>query len=148
MTSIEKKIAISSDHAGYELKELLQQHLLAHGYEIKDYGTHSPDSVDYPDYIHPLSEAVENEEFPLGIIICGSGNGAAITANKHQGIRAAIAWNPELGSLARQHNNANVLSLPARFVTTDQAKDIIDAFLEAEFEGGRHARRVNKIPVC
>lgn len=142
------KLAISSDHAGFELKELLKEYLLNAGHEVKDYGTDSPDSVDYPDYIHPLATSVEKGEYPLGIIICGSGNGAAITANKHQGIRAAIAWNAELGSLARKHNDANILSLPARFITTEEAKEIVLAFLNSSFEGGRHARRVNKIPIC
>lgn len=141
-------LAISSDHAGFELKERLRQYLADNGYEVKDYGTYSPDSVDYPDYIHPLASAVEANEFPLGIIVCGSGNGAAITANKHQGIRAAIAWTPELGALARQHNDANILSLPARFITTEEAESIVDSFLNSNFEGGRHARRVNKIPLC
>lgn len=137
------KIAIGADHAGFEYKEALTAFLKDH--ELKDFGTYSSDSVDYPDFAHPVSSAVENKEFDLGILICGSGNGIAITANKHQGIRAAICWNTELASLARKHNNANILCLPARFISVKEAQEITDTFLKTDFEGGRHQNRVNKI---
>ncbi|WP_299285420.1 ribose 5-phosphate isomerase B [uncultured Mucilaginibacter sp.] len=137
------KIAIGADHAGFELKETLRSSLTE--YQLKDFGTYSAESVDYPDFAHPVAFAVENGEFDLGILICGSGNGIAITANKHQGIRAAICWNIELASLARKHNNANVLCLPARFIPVKEALAITQTFLTTEFEGGRHANRVNKI---
>ncbi len=142
-----KKIALASDHAGFELKEKIEKYLKDKGFEVYDFGTHSEESVDYPDFIHPLAEAVEKGEFDLGIIMCGSGNGVAITANKHQGIRAGYCWNEEIARLARMHNDANVCALPARFIAFDYAKVIVDAFLSAEFEGGRHQRRVDKIPV-
>ena len=137
------KIAIGADHAGFELKEALTKFLKK--YEIRDFGTYSSGSVDYPDFAHPVSSAVENKEFDLGILICGSGNGIAITANKHQGIRAAICWNTELASLARKHNNANILCLPARFISVKEAQEITEIFLTTDFEGGRHQTRVNKI---
>ncbi|SKB80101.1 ribose 5-phosphate isomerase B [Daejeonella lutea] len=136
-------IAIGGDHAGFEYKSILIEFLKE--YTVKDFGTYSTDSVDYPDFAHPVASAVENEEFDLGILICGSANGVAITANKHQGIRAAICWNGELAELARSHNNANVLCIPARFVSTELAKEITFKFLNSTFEGGRHANRVNKI---
>lgn len=142
------KLAIASDHAGVELKSYLSEYLKNHGYELRDFGTHSTDSCDYPDVAHPLAEAVEKGDCTLGILICGSGNGVCLTANKHQGIRAALAWLPEIGALARQHNNANVLCLPARFISESLAVEIVDAYLNAEFEGGRHQRRVEKIPVA
>lgn len=137
------KIAIGADHAGFDYKELLKDHLS--GYEVKDFGTHSPDSVDYPDFAHPVASAVENGEFDFGVLVCGSANGVAITANKHQHIRAAICWQNELASLARQHNNANIICVPARFVSEALAKEMVDTFLSTDFEGGRHANRVNKI---
>lgn len=137
------KIAIGADHAGFEYKEALSSFLK--DYEIKDFGTYSSDSVDYPDFAHPVAFAVEKHEFDIGILICGSGNGIAITANKHQGIRAAICWNTELASLARKHNNANILCLPARFISIKEAQEITTTFLNTEFEGGRHADRVSKI---
>lgn len=137
------KIAIGGDHAGFEYKQVIIDFLQNH--EVKDFGTHSPDSVDYPDYVHPLAQAVEKKEFDLGILICGSGNGVAMTANKYQNIRAALCWNEELAQLARQHNNANILAVPARFVDLDLAKAMIETFLTTEFEGGRHENRVNKI---
>lgn len=141
-----KRIAIASDHAGFKLKNDLLVYLLEEDlYELTDMGPDSAESVDYPDYAHPLATAVENGDADLGILICGSGNGVCITANKHQGIRAALCWEEELGSLARQHNNANVLCLPARFISKQKAFKITDAFLTAEFEGGRHENRVNKI---
>jgi len=137
------KIAIGADHAGFEYKEMLKAYLTA--YELKDFGTYTTDSVDYPDFAHPLASAVENNEFDFGILVCGSANGVAITANKHQQIRAAICWENEIAALARQHNNANVLCIPARFISTDLAKQITDTFLTTEFEGGRHGKRVDKI---
>jgi len=140
-----KKIAIGGDHAGVEYKAKLVRKLQSLGYEVKDFGPFSDASVDYPDYVHPLSSAVENGEFELGIVICGSGNGVAITANKHQGIRAALCWNEELAALCRQHNNANVLALPARFITYELTEKIAEIFLTTNFEGGRHLNRVNKI---
>lgn len=138
-------IAIGADHAGFELKEILKKSLEKNGYKIKDYGTYSVESADYPDFAHPVAEAVEKKEFELGLLICGSANGVAITANKHQDIRAAICWNEELAALSRQHNNANVLCLPARYVSVELAEKILDRFLHAHFEGGRHERRVSKI---
>lgn len=140
-----KKLAIGGDHAGFDLKALLKQHLTNKGWELEDFGTNSPDSVDYPDFAHPVATLVEQGRAPLGILICGSANGVAMTANKHQGIRAAICWTPELASLARQHNNANILCLPARFITTEEALEITEAYLNTAFEGGRHERRVDKI---
>ncbi|MDX5338886.1 MAG: ribose 5-phosphate isomerase B [Cyclobacteriaceae bacterium] len=140
-----KKIAIGGDHAGFEYKAKLVEKLNSLGYEVKDFGPFSTDSVDYPDYVHPLASAMEKGEFELGIVICGSGNGVAITANKHQGIRAALCWNEDLAALARQHNNANILALPSRFVTYELAEKMAVIFLTTEFEGGRHANRVNKI---
>lgn len=137
------KIAIGADHAGFELKEALKSVL--NDAEVKDFGTYSAESVDYPDFAHPVALAVESGEFDLGILICGSGNGIAITANKHQGIRAAICWKPELAELARKHNNANMLCLPARFIPIKEALEITATFLNTNFEGGRHANRVGKI---
>jgi len=139
------KIAIGGDHAGFKYKEDLKKWLEKKGYSYKDFGTYSTESADYPDFAHPVANAVESEEFDLGILVCGSANGVAITANKHQGIRAAICWNEELASLSRQHNNANIVCIPERFISSDLAEKIVDRFLHTEFEGGRHARRVDKI---
>lgn len=139
-----KIIAIGADHAGFEYKQLIKEYLTEEA-EARDFGTNSPDSVDYPDFAHPVAAAVEKGEADLGILICGSANGVAITANKHQGIRAAICWTEELASLSRQHNNANVLCIPARFISTGLAKAITRKFIDTGFEGGRHADRVNKI---
>lgn len=139
------KIAIGADHAGFEYKEKLVAELKAQGHTVADFGTHSVESVDYPDFAHPTAISVETKETELGILICGSANGVAITANKHQGIRAAICWLPELAALARQHNNANIVCIPARFVSTDDALKIMNTFLTTSFEGGRHSRRVEKI---
>lgn len=139
------KIAIGGDHAGYDYKERIKELLEAADYAVGDFGPPSADSVDYPDFAHPLSEAVEKGDYDIGILICGSGNGVAMTANKHEGIRAALCWNDELAALARQHNDANVLCLPARFIDFDMAESIVDHFLNSEFEGGRHKRRVDKI---
>lgn len=140
-----KTIAIGGDHAGVELKNILIPKLKSMGFEVKDFGPNSLDSVDYPDFAHPLSKSVAKGETELGILICGSANGVAITANKHQNIRAAICWKKEIATLARQHNNANILCIPARFVSTLEAEEIMEAFLSTGFEGGRHANRVDKI---
>lgn len=140
-----KKIAIGGDHAGFEYKGKLIQKLSSLGFEVKDFGPFSDASVDYPDYVHPLCSAIEQGEFELGIVICGSGNGVAITANKHQGIRAALCWNEDLAALARQHNDANVIALPARFISYEHAERLSEIFLTTDFEGGRHQNRVNKI---
>lgn len=136
-------IAIGGDHAGFEYKNILIDFLKE--YTIKDFGTYSESSVDYPDFAHPVASAVENGEFNFGILVCGSANGVAITANKHQGVRAAICWTGELAELARGHNNANVLCIPARFVSIELAKEITFKFIHSAFEGGRHANRVDKI---
>ncbi len=138
-------IAVGADHAGYLFKADIVQWLNKNGYTVLDFGTNSEASTDYPDHIHPVAEAVESSEAKAGIILCGSGNGAAMTANKHQGIRAALCWNNELASLARQHNDANILSIPARFVNEAVALSMVQTFLETPFEGGRHQRRVDKI---
>ncbi len=140
-----EKIAIGADHAGFELKEHLKKLLEKEGYSTKDFGTFNLDSADYPDFAHPVSFAVEKKELDLGLLVCGSANGVAMTANKHQGIRAAICWTEELAGLARQHNDANVLCIPARFVSTELAEKILHKFLQSSFEGGRHAKRVGKI---
>ena len=141
-----KIIGMASDHAGFEMKEALKPMLSEMGYEIRDFGAFSTESMDYPDTAHPLAEAVEAGLVCFGIAICGSGNGITMTLNKHQGVRAALCWEPELGALAKMHNNANVLSLPGRFISIDMAKEIVKAYISAEFEGGRHQRRVEKIP--
>ena len=138
-------IAIGADHAGYLFKTSVIHWLRRNGYEVLDYGTDSESSTDYPDHIHPVADAVEEGRASLGIILCGSGNGAAMTANKHQGIRAALCWNNELASLARMHKDANILSIPARFVPEAVALSMVQTFLETPFEGGRHQRRVDKI---
>lgn len=139
------KIAMGGDHAGFSYKETIKTMLEQAGHTITDFGPHSEASVDYPDHAHPLALSVEKGENDLGILICGSGNGVAITANKHQGIRAALCWTEELGALAKQHNNANVLCLPARFIDLSLAQQITTTFVNTPFEGGRHANRVNKI---
>jgi len=141
---MKRRIHIGSDHAGFDMKELLKAFLKHLGYEVVDHGTHSDQSTDYPDYAHPVSEKVL-QDLTLGILLCGSANGMCMTANKHQGIRAALCWNAEIARLARQHNNANILCVPARFVSTEDAETIARVFLETDFEGGRHANRVNKI---
>lgn len=144
MSSASKlKLAIGADHAGFEYKELLKDFLSA--YEVTDFGTHSLDSVDYPDFAHPVASAVEKGEADFGVLICGSAQGVGITANKHQGIRAAVTWLTDIAKLSRQHNNANVICIPARFVSAELAKEMVTTFLETPFEGGRHANRVNKI---
>jgi len=143
MADLKIKIAIGSDHAGFVYKEVLKEFLS--DYEIKDFGTHATDSVDYPDFAHPVASAVESGECKYGILLCGSANGVAITANKHQGIRAGLCWENEVASLVRKHNDANVLCIPARFVSEELAKEITTTFLNTEFEGGRHQTRVEKI---
>lgn len=142
-----EKVAFASDHAGFELKEFIEEYMRSKGYEIVDFGTFSEESCDYPDFAHPAAEAVESGDCSFGIAMCGSGNGISMTLNKHQGIRAALCWLPELASLAKQHNNANILVMPARFISKDEALKIVDAYFEAAFEGGRHQRRIEKIPV-
>lgn len=137
---------MASDHAGFELKEAVKKYVESKGYEVKDFGTHSLDSCDYPDFAHPAAEAVEKGECDLGIAMCGSGNGIQMTLNKHQHIRAALCWIPEIAKLARQHNDANFLVMPARFISEETALKIVDEYLSTPFEGGRHQKRVDKIP--
>lgn len=137
------KLAIGADHAGFEYKEMLKAYLSK--YEVKDFGTHDTASVDYPDFAHPVAKAVEEKEFDFGILLCGSANGVAITANKHQHIRAALCWENEIAALSRMHNNANIICIPARFVSEDLAREMVTTFLDTPFEGGRHGNRVNKI---
>lgn len=144
---MEKKIGIASDHAGYEMKEFLVGYLAAKGWDVLDFGPESEESVDYPDFAHPLANAIESGELERGIGLCGSGEGMAITLNKHQGIRAGLVWDKQIAHLIRQHNNANVIVLPARFITNDQAVEFVEDFLATDFEGGRHQRRIEKIPV-
>ena len=138
-------IPIGSDHAGFETKQILIEHLIQLGYEVKDYGCYSDQSIDYPDYAHPVAEHIEANPGSLGILLCGSGNGISMTANKHQGIRCALCWTAEIAELARQHNDANIISLPARFISVEEAKQMVETFLNTAFEGGRHATRVAKI---
>ncbi len=140
-----KKIAIGCDHAGFELKEIIKKHLTNQHFLVEDFGVFSDERADYPDYAHQVAIAVENKNDDLGILICGSGNGINMTANKHQGIRSALCWKAEIAELARLHNNANIIALPARFITVEEAKNCVDIFLTTDFEGGRHAERVNKI---
>ena len=142
---MEHIIPIASDHGGFEMKQFLVGKLNEAGFEVKDFGTHSPESVDYPDMIHPLANAIEAGEYPLGIILCGSGNGAQMTANHHHNVRAALCWNVELAKLARQHNDANILALPGRFISNELAWEMVQVFLHTDFEGGRHLRRIEKI---
>jgi ribose 5-phosphate isomerase B len=141
-------IAIGNDHAGTEYKNAIVNHLKSKGITVINHGTDTNDSVDYPDFIHPVAQDVSSKKADFGIIICGSGNGANMTANKHQGIRSALCWNKEIVALARQHNNANILSIPARYTAQQQAIEMVDIFLSTAFEGGRHANRISKIPVC
>ncbi len=142
------KIALGNDHAGYKLKVILLKWLKEQGHDVENFGTNSSDSVDYPDYVHPVASAVENAKFRFGILICGSGQGVSFTANKHQGIRAALCWNAEIAKLSREHNNANVLCLPGRFITAEEGIEIMKTFLESKFEGGRHQNRISKVSVC
>ena len=142
------KIAIGCDHAGFPYKDAIKKMVENRGHKVEDYGTDATDSVHYPDFVHPVAKRVEEKKVRFGILICGSGNGVAMTANKHPKIRAAICWNPDLAVLARQHNNANVICIPARFISRKKALDIVGIFLDTKFEGGRHARRVRKISLC
>lgn len=142
-----KTIGLASDHAGFALKQFVKEYLDEKGLEYKDYGTYSEESCDYPDFGHALARGIENGEVFPGIAICGSGEGIAMTLNKHQSIRAGLAWIPEIAHLVRQHNDANVLVMPGRFISEETARQIMDEFLSTEFEGGRHQRRVDKIPV-
>jgi ribose 5-phosphate isomerase B len=143
--SLIKTIAVGADHAGFPFRQPIIEHLKNKGFRVLDFGTYSSASADYPDFAHPTAEAVETGKAELGVLICGSGNGVNITANKHQGIRAALCWEEDLARLARQHNDANILSLPARFITLERALKMVDIFIVTEFEGGRHATRVDKI---
>ena len=147
MTKKALTIPIASDHGGFEMKSFLVEKLQASGYEVIDFGTYTSESVDYPDMIHPLAEAVSEGKYSLGIIMCGSGNGAQLAANKHKGVRAALCWNVELARLAREHNNANILSLPGRFISFDLAWEMVQVFLKTGFEGGRHEQIVKKIEI-
>jgi ribose 5-phosphate isomerase B len=141
-------IPIGADHAGFQLKSAVIAHLQSKGYEVKDYGCYSEESIDYADYGHPVATHVENNPGIFGIVICGSGNGINMTVNKHQGIRGALCWTKEIAVLAREHNDANILTLPARFITEAAALEMVDAFFATAFEGGRHQKRIEKIPVC
>ncbi|MBW7867836.1 MAG: ribose 5-phosphate isomerase B [Brumimicrobium sp.] len=138
-------IPIGADHAGFQLKEAVKEYFSKLGYQFKDYGTYSEDSIDYPDYGHPVAEHVLNNPGTLGIVICGSGNGINMTVNKHQGIRGALCWNEEIVALARQHNDANIIALPGRFISKEEGIKFVEIFLNTAFEGGRHQRRVDKI---
>ena len=141
-----KTIAIGCDHAGYPYKDAIVKMLDKKGYTVLDFGTHNLDSVDYPDFAHPTANSIESGEADLGVLLCGSGNGISITANKHQHIRAALCWQKEIAELARLHNDANIISLPVRFISESMALDMVSTFVTTEFEGGRHARRVGKMP--
>nr|WP_321454139.1 ribose 5-phosphate isomerase B [uncultured Carboxylicivirga sp.] len=142
-----KSIALAADHAGYPIKEVIKNYLIKKGIDVKDFGTYTEESSDYADFAHPMASAVENKEFEIGISVCGSGNGINMTTNKHQGIRAALCWNTEISELARLHNDANICSIPGRFVTEEEAIAIVDKFVNTQFEGGRHQRRIEKIPL-
>lgn len=141
------KIAVASDHAGFRIKEKVKAYLISSGFEVKDFGCFSEESVDYPDYAHPLAKAVDAKVFDIGITVCGSGNGINMTANKHPGIRSALCWNEEISRLARAHNNANICALPGRFISESEAELIVRVFIETPFEGGRHQRRIDRIPL-
>jgi ribose 5-phosphate isomerase B len=142
-----KTLALGCDQGGYALKEYIKIKLAESGYSVRDFGAFSPDSVDYPDFAHPVASAVNNGQFPMALLICGSGNGVCMTANKYAGIRAALCWNTELARLARSHNDANILCLPGRFITDDEALSAVKIFLTTDFEGGRHQARIDKIPL-
>ena len=144
---MEKKIGIACDHAAYELKEFLVGYLSTKGFEVTDFGTHSEESCDYPDFAHALGEAIDNGTLERGVALCGSGEGISMTLNKHQSVRAALCWIPEIAKLSRQHNNSNVLCMPARFISNDEALEMLNIWLDTEFEGGRHQRRLDKMPI-
>lgn len=141
------KLGIGADHAGYEYKEAIREMLKKNGYSVKDFGTYTPESVDYPDYVHPLANEMDKGNLDLGILICGSANGVAMAANKHVSVKAAVCWENDIAALARRHNDANVICLPSRFVSLELAEEMVQVFLNTEFEGGRHQRRVEKIPL-
>ena len=145
MQEKDNKIAIGADHAGYLMKEHIKKELEGRGYEVTDYGTHSENSVDYPDFAHPVAESIDKGEIRLAVVMCGSGNGVNMTVNKYRSVRSALCWNKEIARLARLHNDSNVLALPARFISFEEGSDILEAFLNTTFEGGRHSRRVEKI---
>lgn len=140
-----KVVPIGADHAGFELKAAVIQFLKSKGYIVEDKGCYSEESIDYPDFAHPVADMVENNDGMIGVLICGSGNGISMTANKHQGVRSALCWKKEIAQLAREHNNANIITLPARFISQEEALEMVDVFFSTAFEGGRHERRVNKI---
>jgi ribose 5-phosphate isomerase B len=142
-----KTLALGCDQGGYVLKEYIKIKLAESGYSVRDFGSYSPDSIDYPDIVHPIASAVNEGQFPMALLICGSGNGVCITANKYDGIRAALCWNSELARLARAHNNANILCLPGRFIDEKEALSAVQVFLTTDFEGGRHQIRIDKIPI-
>lgn len=144
---MDKILPIASDHAGFELKEQLKPYLESKGFVVKDMGCFSSESVDYPDMIHPLAKSIDEGEYPFGFIMCGTGNGVSMVANKYQNVRCALCWKEEISALAKQHNNANIIALPARFISFEEAKNILDAYLSTSFEEGRHLRRVNKIRI-
>ena len=144
---MKRTLAIASDHAGYQMKLSIIKHLEEKGYEVMDLGTDSTEAVNYPDFGHPLAEAVESGRFSMGISLCGSGNGINMVTNKHEGIRGALCWNREISRMARSHNDANICSIPARYIDLDTAVEIVDAFLETDYEGGRHDIRINNIPI-
>ena len=142
-----KELVIGCDHAGFDLKEKIMNEFEKRGYKFKDFGSYSADSVDYPDYIHPLAASINSGEYTMGVIICGSGNGVSMTANKYPNVRAALCWIKEISYIARLHNNANLIALPARFISEEEALKCVETFLTTEFEGGRHKRRVEKIAI-
>lgn len=142
-----KPVAICSDHAGFDTKNTVKKHLESFGFEVVDFGTFSTESCDYPDFAHPCADAVENGKAQFAVALCGTGNGISMTLNKHQGIRAALCWQPELAKLSREHNDANILVMPARFISQEEALRIVDIFITTPFEGGRHIRRIEKIPI-
>ena len=144
---MKKVLALGSDHAGFKLKEFLKNYLTEKGFEIIDFGTHSENSVDYPDFAHPLAKAVNDNQYETGILICGTGNGVSMVANKYPNIRAALCWKGEVAEMARLHNNANILSIPARFITLEEATKVVDIFLSTSFEGNRHQTRIDKIRI-
>jgi len=146
--SQDKVITVGCDHAGFPYKKIITEWLSKHGWEVRDLGTYSSESVDYPDFVHPVVENIEKGISPLGILICGTGNGVAMTANKHNKIRAAVCWNENISKLARQHNDSNIIALPARFISKEEALRLVQIFVSTDFEGGRHLRRVNKISQC
>ena len=147
MEDSNKKIVIGCDHAGFQLKQMLKQYLINKGFEVQDFGTNSEASVDYPDYVHPLATYIENNHEVKGVLICGSGIGVSISANRHKKVRAALCWNEEIAGMCRKHNDANIICLPARFISVEEAKHMLETFMNTAFEGGRHATRVEKIEV-